>query len=289
MRLMFILVLILGVGLAGGAVYMANDYISQYQAELARAKAAQGKIVRTVEVLVAAKPLSYGEPITGDKVAAVRWPADALPEGAFTDRKALLPEGDGKPRLALRAIEKFEPLLPVKMTEPGEDAGVASRLSKGMRAFAISVDVSTGVSGFLRPGDRVDVYWTGRPPLDRERGKSSITKLIASGIRLIAVDQIADGDRSTGPTIARTVTVEASPEEVARLAQGQSTGKLSLALVGVQDETISAAVEIDQRELLGIEAPVEEIAAVEPERKVCTVRTRRGNELVETEIPCPAQ
>ena len=48
-----------------------------------------------------------------------------------------------------------------RQLEPGQDAGVSSRLSKGMRAFAIRVDVATGVSGFLRPGDRVDVYWSG--------------------------------------------------------------------------------------------------------------------------------
>jgi pilus assembly protein CpaB len=289
MRAIFLLVLLLGVGLAGGAVYMANGYISQYQAQLERERAARAKIVKTVDVYVAKESLRYGDPITPDNVIAVKWPENALPEGVFTDLEALFPEGAERPRTALRAIEKFEPLLPVKMTEPGEDAGVASRLGAGKRAFAISVDVATGVSGFLRPGDRVDVYWTGRPPLQNggERG-GSITKLIGSNIRLIAVDQIADSDRAS-PTIARTVTVEASPEEVARLAQAQSTGKLSLALVGVRDETVVSGVEIDQRELLGIEdapEPVEEVDVAETEPEVCTIRTRRGSEVVITEIPC---
>ncbi len=289
MRLVFILVLLLGVGLAGGAVYMANGYISQYQEQLARERAARGKVVKTVNVYVAGEALRYGDEITPDKVIAVKWPKDAVPEGAFTSEQALFPADAEKRRIALRAIEKFEPLLPVKMTGPGEDAGVASRLTPGMRAFAIKVDVSTGVSGFLRPGDRVDVYWTGRPPMQRGGDRSgSITRLIGSGIRLIAVDQIADGDRSS-PTIARTVTVEATPEEVARLAQGQSSGKLSLALVGVRDETVVSEVEIDQRELLGLAdlpEPVEQ-AAAEKAPEVCTIRTRRGAELVITEIPCP--
>ena len=63
-------------------------------------------------------------------------------------------------------MEINEPILKIKVTEPGQDAGVSSRLERGMRAFAISVNVTSGVSGLLRPGDRVDVYWTGSVAFD---------------------------------------------------------------------------------------------------------------------------
>jgi len=68
------------------------------------------------------------------------------------------------------------------------------------------------------------------------------------------------------------------------LAQAQSTGKLSLSLVGVNDDTVAEAIEVDQRSLLGIKAQ-ETIAEVAQE-KVCTIRTRRGAEVVEIPIPC---
>lgn len=166
----------------------------------------------------------------------------------------------------------------MKVTAPGEDAGVASRLGKGMRAFAIRVDVSTGVSGFLRPGDRVDVYWTGSIP----GSGNEVTKLIEASVPLVAVDQISNGERSS-PTIARTVTVEVTQQQVAALAQAQSAGRLSLALVGRDDDTVAGAVQIDQNTLLGIE----EQAIVEVQQKrVCTVRTRKGAEIIETPIPC---
>ena len=77
--------------------------------------------------------------------------------------------------------------------------GVSSRLSAGMRAFAIRTDVTSGVSGFLRPGDRVDVYWTGQI-----RESQNLTKLIQAGIKIIAIDQSADED-SKRPQVARTV------------------------------------------------------------------------------------
>jgi pilus assembly protein CpaB len=80
------------------------------------------------------------------------------------------------------------------------------------------------------------------------------------------VDQGADQD-SNRPTIARTVTVEASPRNVAALtqAQAQATGRLSLSLLGAQDDVFRVEV---------------------VKEKVCTIRTRRGGEIVETPIPC---
>ena len=280
MRLLFAFVLLLGLGLAGFAVYMVQGYVAQYQTALAHEQAARAKQIKLTEVYVATRALAYGEELAIEDAKLVPWPAETMPENVFQTAETLFPEENAKPRLVLRAMEANEPLLAVKLTEPGQDAGLTSRLSKGMRAFAISVDVSSGVSGFLRPGDRVDVYWTGSA-----KGQAKVTKLIEAGVRLIAVDQTADSNRQS-PTIARTVTVEASPQQVAALAQAQSTGRLSLSLVGATDETVSAAVEIDQNLLLGIvEEEVEEIVEAEPQ-EICTIRTRRGAEVVEIPIPC---
>ena len=106
-----------------------------------------------------------------------------------------------------------------------------------------------------------------------------------AGVKLIAVDQSASGDLN-GTTIARTVTVAADPQQVAALAQAQSTGRLSLSLVGSGDDIIAEAVEIDQDRLLGIvrETKTEEVK--KEEEKVCTIRTRRGADVVDIPIPC---
>ncbi len=281
MRTVFGLVLILGVALAGFAVYLARDYIGAYQAQLEAERAAAAAIVPTVEVFVSDKQLAYGTRITKEDVRAVKWPQDALPEGTYQDIEVLFPTGSPNYRTVTRAMEKNEAIMKVKVTEPGQDAGVSSRLSAGMRAFAIRVDVSSGVSGFLRPGDRVDVYWTGRSAKSSGE-KGDITKLIETSVQLIAIDQTSDSNRAS-PTIARTVTVEVTPRQVAALAQAQSTGKLSLSLVGVQDETISGAVEIGQSELLG----VTETQVVE--KQSCTIRTRRGAEIIEVPVACPTE
>ncbi|MCR8723654.1 Flp pilus assembly protein CpaB [Frigidibacter sp. ROC022] len=285
MRMVFGLVLILGIGLAGFAVYMARGYVSEYQAELQAERAARAQIVPTKEVYVATRPVRYGERLKPEDVRAVPWPETALPEGAFLVADGtLFPKDEKELRTVTRAMEKDEPILAVKVTEPGEDAGVSSRLSKGMRAFAIQVDVQTGVSGFLRPGDRVDIYWTGNVVMNGPDGpvRGDITKLIEAGVSLIAVDQSADGDRNN-PSIARTVTVELTPQQVASLAQAQSSGRLSLSLVGASDNTVAEAANVDQRTLLGIE---ERKVVQAEEQKVCTIKTRKGGELIEVPVEC---
>ncbi|SDW92792.1 Flp pilus assembly protein CpaB [Roseicitreum antarcticum] len=278
MRLIFSLIVLIGVGLAGAAVYVAQSLISATNAELAAARAQALPPVEMVNVLVAGRPMRYGEPLAMEDVLVAPWPVNALPEGVYTDPDALFVPGAGA-RVILRAMEQNEPILPVKVSAPGADAGITSVLSRGMRAFTIAVNVNTGVGGFLQPGDFVDVFWTGR-----SQNSAEITRLIQSQLKLIAVDQSADQDsRATRAAIARNVTIEATPQQVAALAQAQSTGQLSLALVGLDDDTAVGQIEMDQNQLLGVERA--EIQTVEAPQ-VCSVRTRRGGEVVQIEIPC---
>lgn len=284
MRMVFGLVLLVGVALAGGAVYMAKNYIGAYQNELAKERAARAKVVPTIDVFVAERALKYGEALKPEDVRTVSWPENAIPEGTFLDDGTLFPEGVTDTRVVLRAMEKDEAIMAIKVTKPGEEAGLTSRLERGMRAFALRVDVASGVSGFLRPGDRVDVYWTGQVGNSgSNRDRSEITKLIEPGVKLIAIDQSAAGDLD-GAVIARTVTVSLRPNQVAALAQAQSTGSLSLSLVGADDDTIAGAIEVNQQSLLGLEA--EEVKAKAEKERVCTIRTRRGAEVLEIPIPC---
>ncbi len=280
MRALFGLVLVVGLGLAGFAVYMVQGYLSQQEYALAKERARSAQIVATTKVVSPTRQIMYGELIKEDDIALIDYATKYVPEGAFTSIEDVFSEGENKPRVALRQLEKNEPLLAIKVTEPGRDAGITSRLDRGMRAFTIKVDVASGVSGFLRPTDHVDVYWTGTV---NNGQRKSFTQLIKSGVQIIAIDQNTNSDRS-GASIARTVTVQVSPQDVGALAQAQSSGKLSLSLVGEGDELLSSNVLVDQRSLLGLEVVAE--AAPVAKKKVCTIKTRRGAEVVEIPIPC---
>ena len=278
MRVMFAVVLLLGLGLAGFAVFQTNQYVAQIEAELVQARSMQTTTsVETVDVYIVRRNFSYGERLTPGDVMTAQFPANAVPVGSYTSMDYLFPNNLPH-RTVLRAMDTNEPILVSKLTEPGKEAGITSHLRPGMRAFTIDVNQTTGVAGFLRPGDYVDVFWTGRTQASGE-----LTQLIEPRMRIIAVDQSADMERNnTAATPARNVTVEATPEQSAALAQAQNSGRLSLALVGINDSSVSQAIEMTQDRLLGV---VRDEQVVEAPR-VCHVRTRRGNELVLIETPC---
>lgn len=273
MRIVFGAVLVAGLGLAGAAVYQTQSYISGMQAELADARA-NANTATMVNVFLAKRALTYGEVLKRDDVLVAPFPDYAVPANALTSVEELFPEGLDH-RIVLRTMDEKEPILLTKLTAPGKEAGITSHLSAGMRAFTIPVNQISGVAGFLRPGDHVDVFWSGR-----RNGNEEFTQLIQSQLRIIAVDQSADMDRSEKVRIASNVTVEASPEQAAALALAQGSGRLSLALVGVGDTEMSGDVEMTQDRLLGV---VRQEQVVE---ETCHIRTRRGNELVRIEIPC---
>lgn len=275
MRAVQIGILGVGLALAGFGVFMAQNYVSQTQAAIsaAQARGAAAPTIQTVTVAVTARPLRYGEPIGLDAIRTVTWPADSVPAGVFQTAESLVPDPQ-RPRVALRAMEAGEPILSVKVSEPGEPAGIAAILTPGMRAFTIRVDQNSGISGTLRPSNTVDIYWTGRGAQGGD-----ITRLLSSGVRIIALDENADEDRNFSG-VPRSVTIEATAETVATLAQGQSTGRLSLSLVGLDDTTALSQIQVDGNSLLGVETVVQQA------QERCTVRTRRGAEVVQIEIPC---
>lgn len=277
MRMIFALVLVVGVALAGAAVYMTQGYISQTQTALAKEREIRAKTGPLVEVFVVNKDKHYGDVLKKEDIQIVYLQESALPEGVFRDEALLFPEDKkGEKRYVTRDIAKFEAILASKVTEPGESAGLTGDLAKGMRAFAIKVEAAD----FLQPGDRVDIYWTG----PTESGTGDVTRLIGSSVEVISVNRDAEGGLSDGVITKRTITVAADPTQVAILAQGQATGQLVMSLVGIGDDIASGRIAADANALLGVTAQAP-AAAIVPEQ-VCTVRTRKGIDIIEMPIPC---
>lgn len=282
MRAVFALVLVIGMALAGAAVYMIQQHIALTENLLAKERAFNAKAGKLVEVYVFATELQYGDALKEEDVQLIYWPEASLPETIFRDKAILFPENAPGPRYIMRATEKFEPVLTTRLTEPGELAGLTAKLAPGMRAFGIKVGVASGVAGFVKPDDFIDIYWTGN--IQGADGES--TRLIESSIQIIAVDKTFNEGQSNGSNDAKSVTVAATPEQVARLTQAQSSGKLSLSLVGSTAAVVTEKIEIDTNELLGIEVVAPVVEEVAPEAKVCTRKERKGTEVIETVIPC---
>ncbi|MFE3837099.1 Flp pilus assembly protein CpaB [Pseudogemmobacter sonorensis] len=296
MRAVFALVLVIGMALAGGAVHLAQSYIGAQESQLAQATELQRRTGNLVRVYAAKSAMAFGAPLTPEDVQPIYVQERFLPPGAFLvamgERKEaseaalaiaaselLFPEDTNKPRMLSRSLEANEIVLASRVTAPGEAASLTDKLGKNMRAFQIRVDVASGVANIIMPESYIDIYWTGS---SGSSVSGEVTRLIESAIRVIATDN-SDGQGQAISGNARTLTVEASPEQVARLAQAQATGRLSMSLVASAEDVVQGLVEVDRDRLLGVVH--EEVVPVDAPQ-VCSIRTRKGDEVIEVPIPC---
>lgn len=284
MRAIFALVLLVGMALAGMAVYMIQGYMADLEGALRQEQAFNAKAGKLVEVYVFAKPKKYGDALSESDVQLIYWPEKALPDSIFRDKAVLFPENADGPRYIMRSTEAFEPVLASRVTEPGQLASLTSKLEKGMRAFAIKIGMDSGVSNFVKPDDYIDILWTGSV----SGVEGGMTRQIESAVLVIAVDKAINEGQVSSDTVASTVTVAATPEQVARLAQAQSTGRLTLSLARDASETVDGMVETDTKSMLGIVEEVKAPEVVVEEKKKCYAKQRSGGVLVDTdvEIPC---
>ncbi|MFD2855867.1 Flp pilus assembly protein CpaB [Seohaeicola zhoushanensis] len=217
MRIASLITFAAGLAIAGGSAYSARDYLEGRMGGPATVKP------QSVSVVMAAQDIAFGNVIEAAKLRVAEWPADLVPPGAITDIATLLPKGGNEPRRARRAINQGEPLNAAMVSDFGEKVTIVQSLAAGHRAMSIKVNAETGVAGFVTPGDRVDILLT------QGRNESLKTVTILQNTRVIGIDQTADV-KVDSPEVARTVTVEVTPEEGQRLALAQSAGTLSLTL-----------------------------------------------------------
>jgi pilus assembly protein CpaB len=191
----------------------------------------QSKIPMTT-VVVAAQALRYGDEITGRNTKEVSWPADSAPPGVFRTGAELLK--DNERRVVLATIEPNEPILPTKITGPGQRGTLSAVLEDGMGAVTIQVNEVIGLAGFVLPGDRVDVLLT-RHDSGGDGGQAaanqnnSFTDVVLQNTRVLAVGQTAD-ERANKPTIVSAVTIEVGPVGAQKIALASKAGVLSLML-----------------------------------------------------------
>ena len=263
MRLGALLTTVVGIAVAGGSAYVAMTYVDQQS----RVEAATRADV--VEVVVAQRDIALGQAIEPHLLTSIAWPADAVPQGVYTDYKDLLPATGMPARRARRAIAQGELLLVSKISDFGEKVTITQTLGPNLRAMAIKVDAETAVGGFVTPGDRVDVVLT----QGREQDLRAVT--ILQNIRVIGVDQEAD-TQSDQVAIARTVTVEVSPTQGQTLALAQKAGTLSLSLRTLESTDEDKPLDsIRLSDVLRDKSPEPETA------KAPTIIVRRGVEVTE--------
>src|SRR5262245_15495425 len=234
------------------AVFVAQAWLN-HQAEL-RMKSLDvpRKPVATRTIVVAAKPLRFGNPLLPESLREVAWPEGAIPTGTFATSTELL--GQGK-RIVLSSFEPNEPILATKITGPGQKATLSAVIRDGMKAVTIRVNDVDGVAGFVLPGDHVDIMMT------RQADKTaSSNDVVLQNVRVLAIDQLAD-DASDKPLVVRAVTLEVDTVAAQRVSLAASIGALSLALRKAGEASIEGTrrvtvIDLEQQQQMTVR-PVE--------------------------------
>jgi pilus assembly protein CpaB len=203
------------------AVFVAQSWLNSQAEQRMRSLESNKKPANTSTIVVASKPLRFGNELSAAQLAEVEWPGKSLPAGAFTKIADVI--GGGK-RVALTAIEPNEPVLSSKITGPGQRATLSAMLRDGLKAATVRVNDIDGVGGFVLPGDHVDIALTRQ--VDKANGS---TEIVLQNVRVLAIDQIAD-ERLDKPSVVKAVTLEVDVVGAQKLSLAASIGSLSLML-----------------------------------------------------------
>ena len=215
------------------------------------------------KVLVARKALPVGTIIDAESLAFQAWPKELVQNAYYTEGA---PDADISKLLGTvvrNPITAGQPLTRGALVGPKDRGFLAAALGPGMRAVTVPVSNTTGVAGFIFPGDRVDMVLTQDVVGGGDGPPLKVSETIIRNLRVLATDQRVDSKDEDGKTVVKTfttVTLEATPRMAEKIAVGQSLGSLSLSLRSIADNTaeLESAVASGQVKIPAGTNPAEE-------------------------------
>jgi pilus assembly protein CpaB len=205
--------------------------------EKAKAVALPPRIAMS-EILVASADLSPGTQLTTSDVHWQQWPKASVDPRFITREANPVIENVVNGSVVRAPLVTGEPLTTSKIVEHAQGAGLmAAIVSPGMRAVSIPVSTETGAGGFILPNDRVDVIAS---QLVSDTPRRFRARTLLTDVRVLAVDQTYEGkDQKT--VLAKTATLELTPEQSELVIKAQAQGTLSLALRALSDSSANPA------------------------------------------------
>lgn len=242
MRRALPLIFAIALGLVG--VVATQQYLRQQRMTFEREREElMANYAQPVQVIVAKKDIPEGTTLTAELLAAAEMPEKFIQPYATTRATDVLDQ------VTIAPIAEGEQILRNKVRQPGQ-ALTGESLSKltpaGKRAVTVGLDALTGVGGFIRPGDAVDVLWSFQAPTsgDPNAPADLVTTTLLQDVPVLAV-----GGRLLGGGTSRTregrgrddedgqaqgqgyiVTVGLSPQEAELLLYARERGKVEVAL-----------------------------------------------------------
>ena len=191
-----------------------------------------------VRVLATTRPLPSGTLLNDTDMVILELPS--APDDALLATPATQSEFRGA--LVRRFVPPGQFLTRDDLLHPGERGFLAAVLRPNQRAISIGVDAVTGAGGLVAPGDLVDLVLVQNfdaaeaPAARRVTAETVLTRL-----RVIAIDQqIQQGGQAGSVTqrVARTITLEVTPEQAERVAVAEQLGRLAITVRPAMDENM---------------------------------------------------
>jgi pilus assembly protein CpaB len=190
------------------------------------------------KVLVARKALPVGTIIDQEALTFQPWPSELMQEAYYTEGG---PDSDMSKLLGTvvrNPITAGQPVTRGALVGPNDRGFLAAALGPGMRAVTVPVSATSGVAGFVFPGDRIDLVLTQEVAGGGDGPPLKVSETIVRNLRVLAVDQRITGVNEEGKTEAKpyaNVTFESTPRIAEKIAVAQSIGMLSLSLRSIAD------------------------------------------------------
>jgi pilus assembly protein CpaB len=230
-----LVLLFLAVVLAGGTAFLARTWLAAERSKEIAEASPMALPTPAKSVLVARRNLTRGQILRPDEMVWQTWPEGGL------DKSYVVMGGPRTPDsfagwVAKNPIAGGEPINETKIIAPGNRGYLAAVLRPGMRAISVPVTITSGISGFIFPGDQVDLLLTYSVPstgASGEAGKSvfehKAAETVLRDIRVIAIDQRLES--KAGEAVpAHTATFEVSAKNSEVIALASEIGKVSLTL-----------------------------------------------------------
>src|SRR6476661_6514536 len=192
------------------------------------------------KVMVAKKALPVGTIIDAESLGYQPWPKELMQGAYYTEGQ---PDSDIQKLLGTVVryqVTAGQPLTRGSLVGPKDRGFLAAALGAGMRAITVPVNASTGVAGFVFPGDHVDMVLTQQVDGGGDGPALKVSETIIRNLRVLATDQRItdkDDDGKTAIRVFANVTFEVTPRIAEKIAVAQSLGSLSLSLRSIADNT----------------------------------------------------
>lgn len=201
-----------------------------------------------VPVVVTATDLTFGTKLDRAQLRVVRYPKESIPNGAFSSIDSVAGQTT-KIFLAAR-----EPITNLKLSSRG--GGLSMLVRPGMRATSLEVNQVSGVSGFVLPGDKIDVLCT----VDgRGSSEETVTKTILQNAEVLASGQ-KTAQQDNKPITVQAVTILVDPAGAEKLALALHEGRLHLVLRNPEDSDTVQVASLSTPEMLAGKTPASTVA-----------------------------